>query len=155
MRVRIEQADDLDHEEVIIRCKRMTPEIEAITRQLQQIDKPKAFPAFFKGDGQYYLSLMEIMFFETDAERVFAHTASDSFETKMRLYELESMLPGYFVRVSRSAIVNTLHVMSIQRGLTHVNLISFRKSHKAIYCSRMYSSQLIKKMEERILYENK
>jgi DNA-binding LytR/AlgR family response regulator len=153
MRVRIEQIKDDAAEEVIIRCRKISPGVEAMARQFQQMDLPRTYPSFFKGDEQYYLSLKEIMFFEADAERVFAHTANDSFETKMRLYELEETLPGYFVRISRSAIINILNVQSIQKGITRINLISFRQSHKAIYCSRLYSNNLLSKMEERVLYE--
>jgi DNA-binding LytR/AlgR family response regulator len=150
MRTRIEQIGDGEPEEVIIRCRQVTPEIEAVARQLERMEKHRALPAFFKGDMQYYLSLAEILFFETDDERVFAHTVNDSFETRMRLYELESILPGNFVRVSRSAIANIQHVFSIQKGLTRVVQVSFRKSHKVLYCSRLYSNNLISKMEARV-----
>jgi DNA-binding LytR/AlgR family response regulator len=150
MRARIEQVGANEPEEVIIRCRNITPEIETIARQFDPTDKQRNVPAYFKGDKQYYLSLSEIVFFETDDERVFAHTANDSFETRMRLYELEAILPGNFVRVSRAAIINIQHVFSIQKGLTRIILITFRQSHKVIYCSRMYSNNLIHKMEERV-----
>jgi DNA-binding LytR/AlgR family response regulator len=165
MRARIEKTGPDQPEEVIIRCKDVTPEIEAIARLINE-GKPingkqagesarrRTIPTFFKDDRQFYLSLREILFFETDADRVFAHTAQDAFETKARLYELESMLPGSFVRVSKSSIVNIRHVLSIQKGLTRVSLITFRRSHKTIYCSRQYSHQLIDKMEARNYYEN-
>ena len=149
MRTRIEQVGANDIEEVVIRCRQITPEIEAVAHQFEKMDTRRILPAFFKGDMQYYLSLGEILFFETDDEHVFAHTAADAFETRMRLYELEAVLPGNFVRVSRSAIINIQHVFSIQKGLTRVSLVSFRKSHKVIYCSRMYSTNLITKMEAR------
>jgi DNA-binding LytR/AlgR family response regulator len=154
MRARIEKVGPGEPEEVVIRCSEVTPEVEAIVRQVNQGSQQRHAPAFFKEDRQYYLALKEILFFETDEERVFAHTATDSFETRTRLYELENILPGSFVRVSKSAIVNVLHVLSIQKGLTRISLITFRKSHKTIYCSRQYSQQLINKMEERVYYEN-
>ena len=154
MRARIEKVEADSPEEVVIRCRKTTFEIEALARQINQMDRQRIMPAFFKGDTQYYLSLAEILFFETDAERVFAHTAGESFETRMRLYELETVLPGYFIRISRSAIINIMQVLSIQKGLTRINLISFRQSHKELYCSRLYSNDLVRKMEERIYYEN-
>ncbi len=150
MRTRIEQIGDNEFEEVIIRCRQITPEIEAMARQFDQPERRPGFPTYFKGDSQFYLSLTEILFFETDDERVFAHTVGDSYETRMRLYELEAILPGQFVRVSRSAIINIQQVFSIQKGLTRINLIAFRNSHKIIYCSRQYNNQLIRKMEERV-----
>lgn len=149
MRTRIELINEGESEEVVIRCRQVTPEVEAAARRIEQMGKHQTVPSFFKGDQQFYLTLSEIIFFETDAERVFAHTVSDSFETRMRLYELEAILPGAFVRVSRSAIVNTQHVYAIQKNLTGVCLVSFRKTHKVIYCSRMYSNSLIKQMEAR------
>jgi len=165
MRTRIEKIGPEDPEEVVIRCRNVTPEIEEMARRLGEgaqlesklasdTGKVRTLPAFFKEDRQYYLSLREILFFETDSDRVFAHTAQDAFETRARLYELESQLPAYFVRVSKSSIANIRHVLSIQKGLTRVSLVTFRRSHKVIYCSRQYSHQLTAKMEARIYYEN-
>jgi len=154
MRVRIEKVNDSEPEEVVIFCRNVTPEVEAVAQQLARIGQNRSVIAFFKGDEQVYLDLREILFFDTDQERVFAHTADEAFETRLRLYEVESLLPGFYVRVSRSTIVNSLHVFSIQKSLTRVYLISFRKSHKTIYGSRMYSSNLLKKMEERSKSEN-
>lgn len=153
MHVRIEKVSDSEPEEVVIFCRNITPEVEAIARQLRTDGKSQSAIAFYKGDEQYYLDLREILFFDTDRERVFAHSSDDSFEIKLRLYELEAVLPGYFIRISRSSIVNIIHVFSIQKSLTRVYLISFRKSHKSIYGSRMYSMNLLKKMEERSMYE--
>ena len=149
MRTRIEQIGDGKVEEAVIYCRQITPEVEAAVRQLEQLGKRPVLPAFFKDDRQYYLSLSEILFFETDAERVFAHTIKDAYETGLRLYELEAGLPGNFVRISRSAIVNTKLIYSIQKGLTGVSLLSFRQTHKVIYCSRLYHANLLKKMETR------
>lgn len=177
MRVRIEEAADNEAEEIIIRCKKVTPKIESLARDIGLIEpesddhgrhaknpsenrlKSAASgtlkPEFFKGEQQYYLSFSEILFFETEDEKVIAHTATDSYETKQRLYELESMLPASFVRVSRSTIANVSHIFSIQRGLTRVSHITFRGSYKEVYASRKYGPVLKVKMEERYLYEQK
>jgi DNA-binding LytR/AlgR family response regulator len=154
MKVRIERGKSDQPEEVVVYCRNVTPEIESLARQLVQLIKNSPQPSYFKGEEQYYLSYREILFFETDAEKIFAHTVAAAYETPMRLYELEKSLPGCFVRVSRSAIVNTLQVFSIKKGLTRVNQISFRNSPKVVYGSRLYSQILFKKMEVRSLYEN-
>lgn len=153
MRVRIEMVGDDDPVEAVIYCRKVTPEIEELARQFSQGGKTGPQPTFFKGEEQYYLALSEILFFETDDDKVFAHTDKDSYETGQRLYELDAILPNYFVRISRSTIANTLHIFSIQRGLTRVGLVSFRGSYKEVYVSRMYSNILKMKMEERHLYE--
>jgi DNA-binding LytR/AlgR family response regulator len=154
MRVRIERVGDDRPEEVVIFCRETTPEVDALVRRIRQDPDSGQAPSFFKGDREVYLSLKEILFFETDSDRVFAHTASDAFEVHARLYELETALPGYFVRVSRSAIVSILHVYSIQKGLTGVSQVSFRQTHKEVYGSRMFGNELFRKMKERYLYEN-
>jgi len=154
MQVRVERIDKGKPEEVVIYCRETTPEVESIIRRISQPEKSRPLPPFYKGEEQVYLSLREILFFETDSERVFAHTTDQAYEARLRLYELESMLPGYFIRVSRSAIVSTLHVFSIRKSLTGVNLISFRQSHKEVYGSRLYSRELFRKLNERFVYEN-
>jgi DNA-binding LytR/AlgR family response regulator len=154
MNVRIETIQGDQPEEVVIRCRAVTPEVELMAKQLQSRDKHKPMIAFFKGDEQYFISMREILFFETDNERLFAHIAEDAFEVKSRLYEVEASLPGYFARVSRSTIINTLAVRSIQKGLTGVSKIAFLKSRKEVYGSRLYFPILSRKMEERVIYEN-
>jgi DNA-binding LytR/AlgR family response regulator len=153
MQVRVETTGPDQPEEIVIRCKSVTPEVESLARQLQAKDKGKAVISFFKGDEQYFIGLREILFFETDNERLFAHVLEDTFEVKSRLYEVEAILPGYFVRVSRSTIINTLAVRSIQKGLTGVSKIAFLKSRKEVYGSRHYYPLLIHKMEERVIDE--
>jgi len=142
-----------DPVEAVIYCRKITPEVEELARQFSQGKSTSALPTFYKGEEQYYLALSEILFFETDGDKVIAHTEKDSYETRQRLYELDAILPGYFVRISRSTIASTLHIFSIQRGLTRVGLVSFRGSYKEVYVSRMYSNVLKEKMEERHLYE--
>ncbi len=153
MRIRIEIIDQDAPEEIVIFCRSLTPEIEALSRALGRSYNTVAAPGFYKGEEQYFPAVREILFFETEGESIFAHTAGDSYEVKQRLYELEGLLPPYFIRISRSTIVNTLHVFSIQKNIARVGLITFRNSHKEVYVSRMYSKFLKERMEERHLYE--
>ncbi len=154
MRSRIEITGEEHAEELVIYCHQITPRIESVLRLVRQLDQQQQSFSFFKGEEQFYLNLKEILFFETDDDRVYAHTADQAYEVKLRLYELEAMLPGYFARVSKSAITSILHIFSIQKSLTRVSHISFRNSHKEVYCSRMYSNELFRRMNERYLYEN-
>ena len=155
MRARIEKTKDNSPDELVIYCQQVTPEIDSIVRLINELDAGRQQLTFFKGDEQYFLNLREILFFDTEGDRVYAHTIDQAYEVKLRLYELEAMLPGFFVKASRSAIVSILHVFSVQRGLTGLSLLSFRNSHKEIYCSRMYGKEVMRKMNERYLYENR
>jgi len=104
---------------------------------------------FYKGAQEFYLPLEEILFFETDGEQIHAHTANDAFRVKHRLYELEEILPHYFVRAAKGTIVNTTQIYAINRNLTASSQVKFAGTHKHIYVSRHYYSSLKDKMNER------
>ena len=69
-----------------------------------------------KGSTEYYVPLDEILFFETEEGVIHAHTRDDIYQTGYRLYELEDMLPGVFMRVSKSTIVNMRQFNVIECG---------------------------------------
>ena len=90
----------------------------------------------------------EILFFETDNNQVMAHTANEIFLTGSKLYELEKILPWYFSRISKSAILNVKKVYAITRNLTASSLIEFEGTPKHVYVSRAYYKPLKEKLEE-------
>ena len=149
MRIRIEITEGTEEPEVIIRCRELTPEIHAIQSAITEktLKLPKMI--FYKGREEYYFPVCEVLFFETDNDTVFAHTASDIFKTEFKLYELQKFLPGKFVRISKSAIVNTSCILSISKNITASSLIKFHKSHKQVYVSRLYYKELKQKLSER------
>lgn len=102
MKVKIEIDDSLNEDEIVIRTKEYTEELQ----QLISNFKSKPSIQFFKQDTEYYLDLDAILFFESDNGRVYAHTANDMFSTTQKLYELENILPNSFLRISKSTIVN-------------------------------------------------
>ena len=104
---------------------------------------------FYKGAQEYYLPLDEILFFETDGDQIYAHTANDTFRVKHRLYELEEKLPNFFIRAAKGTIVNTTQIYAIDRNLTSSSQVKFKGTHKHIYVSRHYYSSLKNRMNER------
>lgn len=151
MKIRIEIDGDAAEDEVRIYCRELTPEIAAIQKAVSDIASASQKFVFYKGSTEYYLALEEILFFETGETGVGAHTKTDFYQTKYKLYELEDLLPGCFMRVSKSTILNTSHIYSIQRNLTASSLVSFTGTHKQVYVSRYYYKPLIRKLEERRL----
>lgn len=153
MKIQIEFDTSLDEEVVTIRCPSLTATVEQLQRLLAGVTKEQEKYVFYKGDTEYYLSLSEILFFETGTNSIDVHTADDIFQTKRKLYELEELLPGYFMRVSKSAILNTNQVYAINRNLTAASLVEFQHSHKQVYVSRSYYKALKNKLEEKRRYE--
>lgn len=150
LKIRLEMVDE-EEPEIIIRCHELTPEIIRLQQILAESDKKSGQMIFYKGDTEYYMNLSKILFFQTDSSTIYAHTVNDAYETKYKLYELEELLPSTFVRISKSAIVNSSLIYSIQRNLTSSSVISFNNTHKEIYVSRAYYKLLKNKMDEKRL----
>ena len=148
MKIRIELDEGLAEEEVIIRCHSLTEQVQQLQRVISDTVASNGKMEFSKGDRQYFLPLEEILFFETDAGKITAHTAQDSFQTQLKLYELEEILPGHFMRISKSSILNTRMVYAINRNLTASSVVEFQDSHKQVYVSRHYYKALLCKLEE-------
>lgn len=149
MKVRIEIEEDLQEEEVIIRCSRIDEYIMKIQEAVMEYTGGKRHIALKNADTEYYLPLKEILFFETENKVIFAHTRDKMLETEYKLYELEELLPGSFMRISKSAIVNLEHIYSITRNLTASSAIEFVHSHKQIYVSRNYYKPLVERLAEK------
>lgn len=149
MKIRIELDEELQEEEIIIRCSELTEEVQEVQRAVANaISKAQKF-VLYKGDTEYYLSLKEILFFETDSTGISAHTRDATYAVKYKLYELEDVLPGYFLRVSKSTILNMDQVYSIERNLTASSLVEFQNSHKQVYVSRNYYKLLKDRLNAR------
>ncbi len=149
MKVRMEIAEDLPEDEILIRCGRVDENIRNIYRYLLEQAKSGPKIAFFKENREYYFPLDDVLFFETSGEHVYAHTAEDAFLIRYRLYELEELLPGSFVRAAKSTIVNIRRIYSITKDLTSSSLIQFTGSHKQVYASRYYYKELRRRLQER------
>lgn len=149
MKIRIDVEPDITEDEVIIRCKEVTPQIVQIQKSIAEQIAQKQQMVFYQGEKEYYFSLDEILFFETEEGRINAHTKNDVFQVRYRLYELEELLPATFVRVAKSTIVNINYIRSITKNLASASEIEFVGSHKLVYVSRNYYKALKYKLEER------
>lgn len=149
MKVRIEVDDGLTEDEVLIRCAVVDESVRKIHQFILEQARSGPKITYYKQNQEYYFPLEDVLFFETTGEHVYAHTAGDAYLIKYRLYELEQMLPRTFVRAAKSAIVNVRQIYSITRNLTASSLIQFANSHKQVYVSRYYYSELRQRLQER------
>lgn len=147
MKIRIETGMDIE-EEIVIKCRQLIPEIIRLQPMLTEAAGSSRQLALFRDDTEYYIETADILFFETEGTSVMAHTAADVYETRLRLYELEELLPASFMRISKSSIVNTDRIYSINRNLTASSAVEFQGTHKQVYVSRGYYKALKEKLEE-------
>lgn len=149
MKVRIDIDDNLEEDEIIIRCRKLDERTQKAYSLLMDFSKGSQSLMLFKENVEYYIPLDEILFFETLDHGISAHTTNNVYETGYRLYELEELLPGYFMRVSKSTILNINHIYSISRNLTASSEIQFKNTHKQVYVSRNYYKSLKFRLDEK------
>jgi len=147
VKLRIEVCDACTEDEVTIRCGSVNETVRKVQAYIQSLTTPKL--TFYKGNQAFYLTLEEILFFETEGEQVYAHTETDAFRVRHRLYELETMLSRAFIRVAKGTIVNAARVYAIHRNLTASSQIQFMGTHKHVYVSRHYYKALKERIQER------
>jgi DNA-binding LytR/AlgR family response regulator len=153
MKINIEVVDGLAEDEVLIRCGRADEKIRKLYQSVLEQARQENKIVFYKQNREFYFPLDDILFFETEGDHIYAHTADDAYLVKYRLYELEGMLPRNFVRSAKSAIVNVRKIYSVTRNLAASSLIQFTGSHKQIYVSRYYYKELRQRLRERGHYE--
>ena len=106
MKVKIEIDPALAEDEVVIRCRRMEEHILRLQQDIAKAEPEKNCISLQDAGTSYFVPLDEILFFETEGKHIQAHTASRLYLTEHKLYELEESLPGSFMRISKSTIVN-------------------------------------------------
>ncbi len=149
MKISIEFDASRTEEEIIIRCNRLTEEILRLQAAISDLAPGVRKFVCYQDDKEYYIPLDEILFFETESGHIRAHTRHQVYKTRFRLYELEELLPGSFMRVSKSTILNTDHIYSITKDLTASSIVEFQGTHKQVYVSRYYYKPLKFKLEEK------
>ncbi|KRN27774.1 LytTR family DNA-binding domain-containing protein [Liquorilactobacillus mali] len=147
MKIRVEIDKEVKETEVVIRASEQTTDVKKLYEEISRKIINKRIK-LFQGTTEFYINSSNILFFETDERIVNAHTRNDLFETHLRLYELEKLLPQNFMRISKSAIINLDEVYTLTRSLTG-NLIAFHESYKQVYVSRRYFKDVKKRLESR------
>ena len=146
MKVRIELDPQMDEPEMIIRAPRLT---EDVARLQQLILEQKMTPlTFYKDRSEYFVDVSKILFFETDGEKIYGHTREEAYEVRQKLYELEEILPIAFCRISKSTIVNTKQIYSIEKSFSGSSTVNFYQTHKQVHVSRHYYQLLKERLKE-------
>lgn len=151
MRVKIEIESGLEEAEIVIRCSQLDESVVNLQNYITQLSGGEKTLCLYRGETEYYVPVKEIYFFETEGKVIHAHTAQDIFETPYKLYELEELLPGGFMRISKSTIVNLDYIYSITRNLTASSVVEFAGSNKRALVSRSYYKALTERLHSRRL----
>lgn len=151
MKVKIEIDEELTEEEVVIRCSRLNDSVVSLQNYISKQGNGKRCLSLRREETVFFVPMEEICFFETDGRELRAHTAEKMFSCDYKLYELEELLPGCFMRISKSSIANLDFVYSITRNLTASSVMEFRGSSKKALVSRSYYKAVTERLNARKL----
>ena len=126
-------------EEVEIRCHEMTEEVREIvafvkTRQGQ-------LTGMLEGK-QFEIAVTDLAYVEAVDNKVFLYTQKQVYETRQKLYELEELLrEKYFLRVSKSLLLNLMKVQAIKPAMNG-RMLAVLRGGEEIMITRKYVSDL-------------
>lgn len=104
MKITIAEKQPGEEDEIIVKVDYID---ENISRLLNQFKTGKQKMNFLKDSKIVLLDYSEILYFESVDDKVFAYSKDDVYETKSKLYMLETELPANtFFRASKAVIVN-------------------------------------------------
>lgn len=87
---------------------------------------------------RYEVPVVDLFYAESVDDRLFLYTAADSYEIRMKLYELEDLLKNKsFFRVSKGMIVNLMKISSVRPALNG-RFSAILKNGEEIIISRKY-----------------
>lgn len=144
MKIKLESAQ-LPETEVIIRGDVTSEEVVSL---LQMLKKRKAGKIIlYKEEDQYIVATDEIVFLEVSDNKVYAYTRTDTYESKLKLYEVKELLSAMaFAQINKSMIVNINCVKSIQAEFSGNYRLKLKNRKEILTISRKY----FKEFKERI-----
>lgn len=148
MKITVQIDENCTEDEVVIRCRELNDSVNRVQRAVSEAASREVKIELYRGNKEYYIPIDDILFFETDEKVICAHTVSDIYYTRYKLYELEQILPGYFARISKSAILNIRKIYAINKNITSFSTVEFKETPKQVYVSRGYYKPLMSKIEE-------
>ncbi len=132
-----------EEEEIIMKCNQMDDKLMQLVNQFKRgSDKLNVYR-----DGNIHLiEPQEIYYFETVDQRVYAYCASEVYEIRSRIYELEEALAAKdFFRASKSVLLNLNVIRSLSPAFGG-RFEAVLKNDEHVIISRQYVSILKEKL---------
>ena len=115
LQVTVEKVENKDQESAVIRAVEITDEISGAIELLE--GDAKGFAVSREGKT-YIIKASAVYYIESVDKKTFVYTKQGCYDCKYRLYELEVMLGGYFMRCSKSMIINLKKVRNVKSQIS-------------------------------------
>ena len=135
MKLEVRKIPENEPEMMEIRYHWITDEV----REIVSFVKSRQGQISAMQDGKRFeVPVADLFYAESVDNRVFLYTAAESYETRLKLYELEDMLKEKtFLRISKSMIVNLMKITSVRPALNG-RFSAILKNGEEILISRKY-----------------
>ena len=143
MRVIFEKVDSPDKEEALIKAQSNTDDIKVAIELLE--GGRRKIPLIKDGET-VLIETAAFYYIESVDKRTFVYSKDDCFETKLRLYELEETLGSYFLRISKSMIVNLKKIKGVKSDLSGRMEATMLNGEK-IVISRSYVKEIKRRLD--------
>ena len=143
MKIELDIDEKYPDTDIKITAPRLTQDIEKIISFMRILDRKITAK---KGDETYLLGAEKILYIETVDRNTFIYTTEATYESDLKLYELEQeLLEQDFIRISKQSIVNLKKVKSLKADINRKIRITLLNGEQIIV-SRMYSEELRKRL---------
>lgn len=143
MLVEYEQVATSEEEKAVIKAREKTSDIQNAIELLEG----NAGNIAVSQDGKTYMCKPgAIYYIESVDKRSYVYTKDNCYDTKFRLYELEEMLGGYFVRCSKAMIVNLRKIKSVKSDIGG-RMITTLLNDEEIIISRSYVKEIKRRLD--------
>ena len=139
MEIRVLKIARSEPEALEIRCHEVTEQVKEIVTFVKS--RQGQLTGVIEGK-QYEIPVTDVYYVEAVDNTVFIYGKQRVYETRQKLYELEGILrEKYFLRVSKSLILNLMKVKSIKPALNG-RYSAILESGEEIIISRKYVQEL-------------
>ena len=143
MKINLDIDGKYDDIEVIIRAPHLNNDIERMVAMMRMIDIQIAVR---KDNETFLLDTDKILYVEAVDRKTFVYTNTDTYESELKLYELEQeLVERDFLRISKQSIVNLRKIKSLKTDVNRKIRITLQNGEQ-IVVSRMYSDELRRKL---------
>ena len=143
MKIIIEEPTEQEEDKVIIRCRELD---ENLLRLIQGLKMNQDTIIAHDKNMTYMLEPEEVFYFESVDNRVYIYCKNKVFESKQKLYEIESCFENsMFFRASKSVILNIKKIKCITPAFSG-RFEAVLKNGEKIIISRQYVGDLKTKL---------
>jgi len=143
MKIEIDIDEKYSDIALAIKAPKLSTDVEKIISMMRMINMQIAVK---KDDEIVLLDSDSVLYIEAVDRNTFVYTGDESYESDLKLYEMEQeLLDRDFIRISKQSIINLRKVKSLRADINRKIRVTLVNGEQ-IVVSRMYADELRKRL---------